>query len=991
MMNFFARMHRDDKPLLGSSGRASALTDYWGSISGYPSTLSMSNHRTIIPPLQAGEGRVENSPKRFSRIESLNQNNRSTLPTIGGQFSLSQRERAGVRESLSDEDVLSVHGEGQSSKPESPTFHEKPSFNFRIAVLILAASLITTLSAHASEPGTIQMDSGQKLVTLADGQGDLVLRLNYDARCVLDRVFVRGNQVAADSGVCTGIRENGQWFTTRDVATPVISAHKDTLSVTGIVFGPPGAEVRETWQFTVGPEQIIWRINRIYSTDALVEDAAFPEWDFGSLSDWTGGLLDNGGVVLDKYLETTNATYGAHFGTVTFWNSQLGDCLRITPHVPNDQFAAGRFSHQANGVFSFNYVVSDKSAKPKHSLMRFLKNRQDVWAPFNVKRSEVSEELTLTTLDYSNSYDRGRMPGIDSAKVGELLNTVARYGVIDQQLVGGNGWRSGYICLHEPFFAEMGLALDEADYITNFSECLDYERDHAITADGRVKSRWCHTSGDAMRGMYDDSSGFYETRWGMLLDSQPDYVINVAEQFDLTGNRRWLAGEKSTCENALNYLMRREVGNTGLVAMMNDSVSQKKSSDWIDVVWAAYENAFVNAGLYEALCLWANDEDMLGDPGHAATYRDFAARLKTSFNRPISDGGFWDPTNQWYVYWRDKDGSIHGNNLVEPVNFAAIAYGICDDPSRKAAILNRMEHEMQKEDLFSWPLCFFPYQPEEGGGSPFPSYENGDIFLSWNELAIRAYSDYKPDIAVKYVKNILARYDDDGLSYQRYLRKSQEGAGGDILAGNCMAIVGLYRDIYGIQPKPDRLLLDPHLTGDLDGTELHYQLRGVSWLIDLATNDYAANAGGFTLRDSNSFGVNVAGHELQYFPRGSATWAMAISRDSLSVQINSWPDNPESPREWTETAPLTQGKTFHRVAQLRPGVVYELKIDGRVKAFLRADRTGRIEFTSKDGYVPTDLELFPATPRHGPKVVEHGALRRVAPRAAAQPASLCTI
>jgi glycogen debranching enzyme len=159
-------------------------------------------------------------------------------------------------------------------------------------------------------------------------------------------------------------------------------------------------------------------------------------------------------------------------------------------------------------------------------------------------------------------------------------------------------------------------------------------------------------------------------------------VINVAEEFDLTGDRTWLEGQKDACEKALNFLMRREVGGTGLVAMMTDSVKQRRGSDWIDVVWAAYENAFVNAALYEALELWADDEDALGDPGRAVSYRDFAERLKTSFNRPIADGGFWDPANQWYIYWRDKDGSIHGNNLVPPVNFAAIAYGICDGTSK---------------------------------------------------------------------------------------------------------------------------------------------------------------------------------------------------------------------------------------------------------------------------------------------------------------------
>jgi hypothetical protein len=278
--------------------------------------------------------------------------------------------------------------------------------------------------------------------------------------------------------------------------------------------------------------------------------------------------------------------------------------------------------------------------------------------------------------------------------------------VIDSRLVGANGWRTGYICLHEQWFAEIGLALNDPDYIANLSEALAYERDHAIGPDGRIKSRWTYNAGDAMRGTY-DALGFYEAQWGYLMDSQPDYVINVAEQFDLTGDRHWLAGQKTACERALHFLMDREVQDTGLVAMMTDSCKQQRGSDWIDIIWASYENALVNAELYYALGLWSGAEDALGDPAHAASYRAFAARLKTHFNRPVTEGGFWDPTNQWYIYWREKDGSIHGDNLVTPVNFAAIAYGLCDDTSRQKAILDRIEAEMQKEDLFSWLLNFF--------------------------------------------------------------------------------------------------------------------------------------------------------------------------------------------------------------------------------------------------------------------------------------------
>jgi hypothetical protein len=815
----------------------------------------------------------------------------------------------------------------------------------------VAAALLTLIyvSICASAFGSLGIvhDAQQKLVTVSDGLGQLRLRLNYSTGCVLDRVTVRGREVAAEAGIGTGIQMDGEWFTSKTTTGVTVKVGENTATVTGIRFGKADQEVQETWKFTALPDRIVWQIKRTYSGQETLEDMAFPEWNFSGMSTWTGGMLDNGGVVWNKYLDRVNATYGGHFKGVTFWNTKSNDCLRIMPSFSNGLFGAGRFSRQTNDNFSFYYAIADEQPRPKHGQSRFLRDRQDLWKPFQVHPGEVTAEFVLQAFEYDKAYERGSFVGLDGNNVRELLNTVARYGTIDSQLVGGNGWRSGYICLHEPFFAQIAAAVDAVDYTANLSAALDFARDHAIDTNGRVKSRWCYGPGDAMPRTYDEN-GFYEAQWGYLMDSQPDYVMNVAEQFDLTGDRDWLVRHKSSCERVLEFLMRREVGHSGLVAMMTDSHTQHRGSDWIDIIWASYENAFINAQLYAALNLWANAEEELNDKNKAGAYRDFAARLKNSFNRATSEGGFWDSTNNWYVYWRDKDGSIHGNNLVTPVNFAAIAYGLCDDPARQKEILDRIEAEMKKEALFYWPLSFFPYDPEEGAGSnfPFPKYENGDIFLSWGELGVRAYAASDPTMALKYVKNTLDRYAKDGLSFQRYLRRSQAGAGDDILAGNCMPIVGLYRDIYGIQPKPNRLYLEPHLSGEVSGTRLRYQLRGQFYEITLTTNSSSVAAGNCTIRSSGSFGCNATDTGFQYFHGGDSDWTMSVLPPvemRLAVEIETWPHETDGPREWTEGAQQTGGKILHVLKALRPHATYQLYMDGKKDRSVRANKDGEIQ------------------------------------------------
>ncbi|MDB6080523.1 MAG: hypothetical protein JWO82_4270, partial [Akkermansiaceae bacterium] len=414
------------------------------------------------------------------------------------------------------------------------------------------------------------------------------------------------------------------------------------------------------------------------------------------------------------------------------------------------------------------------------------------------------------------------------------------------------------------------------------------------------------------------------------------------------------------CERALAWLMTRDSDGDGLVEALTDSNTQGKSSDWIDIVWASGENALVNAELYYALTLWSEREALLGDTAKAATYSTAAAKLKASFVKATTDGGFWDATNGWFAYWRNKDGSVHGNNLVTPVNFCAIAYGLADSTQRQR-ILDTMEAKMRAENLFHWPLCFLPYAQGEGSDNTFPTYENGDIFLSWGEVAVRSYAGYNPSIAVDYVNRVLTQYRKDGLSYQRYLRNSQAGAGDDILAGNSMTVVGLFRDIYGVRPQWNRLMLDPHLTAALDGTQLTYPLRGQTYQLTLGTASSSASVDGFTASSPGPFAVNAASSLVSWYAGTSSQVALTIARQPLAavtLAIQEWPLTTAGARRWSESGAASAGAA-HTVSGLVAGASYTLKVDGTTVSTVVADSAGTVTFTQDIGATAQAIALEP--------------------------------
>ena len=773
-------------------------------------------------------------------------------------------------------------------------------------------------------------DKSPKTITINNSKLKLVL--DVDGKAAITSLMVNGQTVIDNNeGVFTSVRAGGVTYSSLHVSgSPALVKTRNVYRINGIRYGDKKLMISESWIFTVSDKNIKWTIERSTSKPLRLDEADMPVFNFDSINTWEGAYQGYGGLAWFYLFNEKLNTYGVHTRTSNFWNTKTNNGLQVTVNAPGGQVAM-RYTRTNDDKLAYAVTVSDKEMGYRTDSgtwrRRFIPNSEHVFAPFAVKAGKTTQSLTLTYFNVDDKYGRGKLNGINGEQVSAVLNTIARIGVIDSLHYGGNSWHTPYgpICLHEQYIAQIGLGVDDPAYINGYKSCLDYYRDHAIQPDGRVYPRWAYTDEDMMPGK-GNKDGFYEAQWGYLLDSNPDFVANVSDLYNLTGDKAWVKKHQQGCEKALDWILNRDRNQNGLVEMMTDLQSQKRSSDWIDIIWASYENAFVNAKLYHALVEWADIERQLGNTAKSKYYADFATKLKTSFNKPVSEGGFWDAENNCYIHWIDKDKSIHGRNTVTPVNFMAIAYGICDDKARQKTILDAIEAQMEKEKLFFWPLCMYTYAPGEGKQSqyPFPEYENGDIFLSWGSIGVKAYADYKPELAVKYVKNVLEQYSKDGLAFQRYGRSKQDGLGDDILSGNSLSIVGLYQAIYGINPLYNRFYLAPHVTPELAGTVLNYKYRDKKLTIGINADSYSVADKMFKVTAKKRFGFSTTGNQLSYFNDNSSRVSLQMaSAQHAAIDIKNWDADK---MEWQQSGSKEVIYTLH---QLKPNTVYTFAVNGK--------------------------------------------------------------
>lgn len=402
------------------------------------------------------------------------------------------------------------------------------------------------------------------------GNEKMSMTLDYNSKANITLLSINGLQVLDESaGIYSQITTATTNYSTLHLsADPSVKVSNNNIFIDDIVFGDKELTIHETWRFTISSNDIKFNIERAISKSVIAEQVALPAFVFSSINTWEGAYQGYGGLAWFYLFNKKEDTYGVHTNSSQFWNSKTGNGLSVTVDAPGKEVAM-KYNRTKEDRLSYSIAVSADEMLPRYDSgthrRRYVRDSTNVWAPFAMQAGKSSQTITLSRFNFNDKYGRGKLAGINGEEVSAVLNTIARIGVIDRQHFGGNSWHTPYgpICLHEQYIAQLGLAINDKNYLNGYRQCLDFYRDNAIKTDGRVWPRWAYSNEDAMPGEVTDK-GFYEAQWGYLLDANPDFVTNVVELYDQTGNKAWIKTCQQSCEKALDWILKRDSNSNGL-------------------------------------------------------------------------------------------------------------------------------------------------------------------------------------------------------------------------------------------------------------------------------------------------------------------------------------------------------------------------------------------------------------------------------------------
>lgn len=734
----------------------------------------------------------------------------------------------------------------------------KKILTYLLITTLLFTLIFTTNVTNVYAAGTITQDNVNKTVTATCSNMTMVL--NYNNKMIVSSLKLGGTVEVVDtteyfhSAVCKG----GIWTNTLSLAaSPTVSINGNVATFTGISYTANGLTVNETWTVTANDNDINLNVNKTYVQAATLDNQCsllltFKEKAFDVVQRTEDGgsfiLLDNARND-NRFLSnvaTANYSTGSYYNNdkYSFFTANMDFIDKLDSKILSVNLSSNR--NRATKITRPTDRSSTRALKVEHKLNAgAFSFPRGTTLPLEMFQKDDFSAVTVSagqtdTATYSFScannmdkyYNLGNIPsssGLDQYKLAQYMQDFGRSSVVDKNVGMGDCDVSGIGTYETWWYSVNALGLQGAgntQYLETLKNFVRFVKsnNYPIHNNGQLYAR-------TYRGM---------TSWERddFTDAEPQFVAGAAQIFNLSNDTSWLNEVKDTIRSVLSFALSRDTDGDGLMEGFNNYNTDNKSQDWNDCVSVAYESAYSNAMLYKALVDWADIEEfVLLDAGRATTDRNAANKLKTTFNKDISAGGFWSPFSSSFVYWRDKDNSIHGDNGYVFVNTYPIIFGMVDN-QRAQQIMNKYSDFMILNNLTLFPTQRSGFASGEMW-NPFnwKIFENGAIFLQHTYDMMGAYAKIgnkeKPLSMLKAATN---RYITDNLWCLDDLNwdlTPETTFAEPWMSAGARPAAGYYNFILGIQPKYNKLVIDPCIDSSLNGVSGNYNLRGHAFTIEV--------------------------------------------------------------------------------------------------------------------------------------------------------------
>ena len=277
---------------------------------------------------------------------------------------------------------------------------------------LIIVFLVTSLFCNASDI-VIKNSPPDKVITF--GNSKIMITLDYNGRCAVTGLTVDGRSVIeGPGGIYSEIKTSTNTYSTLNLlSVPTIMISENTVAISNIKYGDSEAIAIENWDFVLTGNDIRFEIERTFPKSLVVEEAAFPSFNFNSISTWNGAFLGYGGLAWFYLFNQKLCTYGVHSGSSVFWNSTTGNALKVAVSA-NGKKVAMKVSRSADDHLIYNIAVSDSELTCRYEAekrSRFIRGKTNVWDSFTVPAGKYVQTITLSALNYNEIYNRGTLLG----------------------------------------------------------------------------------------------------------------------------------------------------------------------------------------------------------------------------------------------------------------------------------------------------------------------------------------------------------------------------------------------------------------------------------------------------------------------------------------------------------------------------------------------------------------------------------------------------